>query len=248
MKNNASNLIGSTSFSFEPSKKSSKTGKEGTDGTFGNSTGTSQLIGSNLQRSNSIEDFFQIKVRLSHLAYNENELKLRVTASQTTRQLRQQIADAADVDPTRLRMFFGGKLKSMPPKLVSDDGRHVVIRPLAYVKEADLAAYADWREFPIIPCTLCGSQANLKRQEVKLLMREWEKRFPGRVENIFSSLTRVTPSHLLDRALHDFASIEPTGQPEPDGDVGFDPDPLVEAPSSGQTVIEFPALRRIEQD
>ena len=147
-----------------------------------------------------------------------------------------------------LNMFFGGKLKSMPPKLVSDDGRHVVIRPLAYVKEADLAAYADWREFPIIPCTLCGSQANLKRQEVKLLMREWEKRFPGRVENIFSSLTRVTPSHLLDRALHDFASIEPTGQPEPDGDVGFDPDPLVEAPSSGQTVIEFPALRQIEQD
>ena len=111
MKNNASNLIGSTSFSFEPSKKSSKTGKED-EGNFANSTnnnGTSQP-GSNLQRSSSIEDFFQIKVRLSHLAYNENELKLRVTASQTTRQLKQQIADATDVEPTRLRMFFGGKL------------------------------------------------------------------------------------------------------------------------------------------
>jgi tRNA 2-thiocytidine biosynthesis protein TtcA len=146
-----------------------------------------------------------------------------------------------------LNMFFGGKLKSMPPKLVSDDGRHVVIRPLAYVKEADLAAYAEWREFPIIPCTLCGSQANMKRQEVKQLMREWEKRFPGRVENIFSSLTRVTPSHLLDRQLHDFASIEPSGRPEPDGDVGFDPDPLLDAPASAQTVVEFPARTRIRQ-
>ena len=104
-----------------------------------------------------------------------------------------------------LNMFFGGKLKAMPPKLVSDDGRHVVIRPLAYVKEEDLAAYADWREFPIIPCTLCGSQDNLKRREVKQLMREWEKRFPGRVENIFASLTRVTPSHLMDRKLFDFS-------------------------------------------
>ncbi|MEK9775342.1 MAG: tRNA 2-thiocytidine(32) synthetase TtcA, partial [Quisquiliibacterium sp.] len=147
-----------------------------------------------------------------------------------------------------LNMFFGGKLKSMPAKLVSDDGRHVVIRPLAYVKEKDLAHYADWRQFPIIPCTLCGSQANLKRQEVKQLMREWEKRFPGRVENIFASLTRVTPSHLLDRSLHDFASIAPTGQPEPDGDVGFDPDPLLGTSAQGQAAIEFAALPQAQRD
>jgi tRNA 2-thiocytidine biosynthesis protein TtcA len=150
-----------------------------------------------------------------------------------------------------LNMFFGGKLKSMPPKLVSDDGRHVVIRPLAYVKESDLSAYADWREFPIIPCTLCGSQSNLKRAEVKQLMREWEKRFPGRVDNIFSSLTRVIPSHLLDRNLHDFASIEPSGRPEPDGDVGFDPDPLLatalETPTSGISGITFTNLRMEKQ-
>jgi len=138
-----------------------------------------------------------------------------------------------------LNMFFGGKLKAMPPKLVSDDGRHVVIRPLAYVKESDLAAYAQWRAFPIIPCTLCGSQDNLKRREVKQLMREWEKRFPGRVENIFSSLTRVTPSHLLDRVLHDFESIAPTGQPEPDGDVGFDPDPLLSRPPHEAVAIDI---------
>ncbi len=142
-----------------------------------------------------------------------------------------------------LNMFFGGKLKAMAPKLVSDDGRHVVIRPLAYVKEADLAAYARWREFPIIPCTLCGSQDDLKRREVKQLMREWEKRFPGRVENIFSSLARVTPTHLMDRGLHDFAGIAPTGRDEPDGDVGFDPDPLLEPPPRAIPVTG-PASRR----
>ena len=129
-----------------------------------------------------------------------------------------------------LNMFFGGKLKGMPPKLVSDDGRHVVIRPLAYVKEEDLAEYARWREFPIIPCNLCGSQENLKRREIKQLMREWERRFPGRVENIFASLTRVTPSHLMDRGLFDFAGLAPTGEPVPDGDIAFDVSPEFEAP------------------
>ncbi len=146
-----------------------------------------------------------------------------------------------------LNMFFGGKLKTMPPKLVSDDGRHVVIRPLAYVKEADLAAYADWRAFPIIPCTLCGSQENLKRGEVKQLMREWERRHPGRVENIFSSLTRVTPSHLLDRSLHDFAAIAPTGRAEPDGDIGFDPDPVASEPPQQTSVIGFSSNHREKQ-
>jgi tRNA 2-thiocytidine biosynthesis protein TtcA len=121
-----------------------------------------------------------------------------------------------------LNMFFGGQLKAMPPKLVSDDGRNVVIRPLAYVEERDLEAYAQWREFPIIPCNLCGSQENLKRREIKQLMRDWEKRFPGRVENIFAALGRITPSHLMDRLRFDFAGLHTTGEPLPDGDVAFD--------------------------
>jgi len=122
-----------------------------------------------------------------------------------------------------LNMFHGGKLKAMPPKLVSDDGRHVVIRPLAYVREADLEAYARWREFPIIPCNLCGSQANLQRQATKEMLREWEKRFPGRVENTFAALGRVVPSHLMDRDLFDFAGIVANGEPDPHGDIAFDP-------------------------
>ena len=136
-----------------------------------------------------------------------------------------------------LNMFFGGKLKTMPPRLVSDDGRHVVIRPLAYVQEADLVEYARWREFPIIPCNLCGSQENLKRREIKQLMREWEKRFPGRVENIFASLSRVVPSHLMDRELFDFGSARPTGEPQPDGDIAFDVDPVFEAVPAIPSVV-----------
>ena len=123
-----------------------------------------------------------------------------------------------------LNLFFGGKLKAMPPKLVSDDGKHVVIRPLAYVKEADLARYAEVRQFPIIPCDLCGSQENLQRKQVKAMLREWEKRFPGRVETIFASLGRVTSSHLLDRSLFDFAAVAATGLPAEDGDKAFDPE------------------------
>jgi tRNA 2-thiocytidine biosynthesis protein TtcA len=129
-----------------------------------------------------------------------------------------------------LNLFHGGKLKGMPPKLVSDNGRHVVIRPLAYVKEADLEAYADWRAFPIIPCTLCGSQENLKRAEAKRMLRDWEKRHPGRVDSVFSALTRVVPSHLMDRDLFDFAGLAPTGVPDADGDIAFDVDPVLDAP------------------
>ncbi|ODT34474.1 MAG: tRNA 2-thiocytidine(32) synthetase TtcA [Lautropia sp. SCN 70-15] len=133
-----------------------------------------------------------------------------------------------------LNMFFGGKLKGMPPKLVSDDGRHIVIRPLAYVEEHDLEAYARWREFPIIPCNLCGSQENLKRREIKQLMREWEKRFPGRVDNIFAALSRVTPSHLMDRGLFDFAALAATGEPMADGDIAFDVSPEFERPPAAR--------------
>lgn len=106
-----------------------------------------------------------------------------------------------------LNMLFNGTLKSMPPKLRSDDGRHVVIRPLAYVKEADLARYAEMRNFPIIPCDLCGSQENLKRKEVKALLQDWEIRYPGSGDSVFAALSRVIPSHLLDRQLFDFETV-----------------------------------------
>jgi len=106
-----------------------------------------------------------------------------------------------------LNMFYGATLKSMPPKLVSDDGRHIVIRPLAYCAEDDLAEYARLREFPIIPCTLCGSQPNLQRQVIKEMLRQWDEKFPGRVDNIFRAIQSVTPSHLADRNLFDFAGL-----------------------------------------
>ena len=121
-----------------------------------------------------------------------------------------------------LNLFFGGKLKAMPPKLGSDDGKHVVIRPLAYVKEKDLARYAEVRAFPIIPCDLCGSQDQLQRKQVKQLLRQWEKEFPGRVETIFNSLQRVVPSHLLDRGLFDFPAVDATGLAAENGDKAFD--------------------------
>jgi tRNA 2-thiocytidine biosynthesis protein TtcA len=106
-----------------------------------------------------------------------------------------------------LNLFHGGQLKAMPAKLASDDGRHIVIRPLAYVAEADLAAYAEARRFPIIPCTLCGSQENLERKRIGEMLREWEKKHPGRIESIMRAMTEVRPSHLLDRKLFDFASL-----------------------------------------
>lgn len=107
-----------------------------------------------------------------------------------------------------LNLFYGGTLKAMPPKLLSDDRRHIVIRPLAYCKESDIAAYARVRDFPIIPCNLCGSQENLKRQAMKSMLREWEKQHPGRVETIFRALQNVAPSQLADARLFDFAGLE----------------------------------------
>ena len=129
-----------------------------------------------------------------------------------------------------LNMFFGGKMKSMPPKLVSDDGKHVVIRPLAYVAEKDTARWAAHRNFPIIPCNLCGSQENLQRKQVGEMLREWEKRFPGRVENMFNALQNVVPSHLLDGSLYDFKNAKATGIASEDGDKAFDKEEFV-APS-----------------
>jgi tRNA 2-thiocytidine biosynthesis protein TtcA len=121
-----------------------------------------------------------------------------------------------------LNLFFGGKLKAMPPKLVSDNGQHVVIRPLAHVAEADLAEYAELKGFPLIPCDLCGSQDNLQRRQLKAMLRDWEQRWPGRIETIFNSLAHVQPSHLLDRDLFDFAGLRAQELPVPEGDLVFD--------------------------
>ncbi|MFC0167861.1 tRNA 2-thiocytidine(32) synthetase TtcA [Pseudoduganella danionis] len=124
-----------------------------------------------------------------------------------------------------LNMFFGGKLKGMPAKLVSDDGKHMVIRPMAYVKEEDTERYAEVKNFPIIPCNLCGSQENLQRKHIKAMLREWEKKHPGRVENIYSSLSTVVPSHLMDRNLFSFTDLQIDGVANPLGDIAFDEDP-----------------------
>lgn len=115
-----------------------------------------------------------------------------------------------------LNLFNGGRLKAMPPKLLSDDGRHVVIRPLAYCSEQDIARYAELREFPIIPCNLCGTQPNLQRQAIKQMLGEWKKRHPGRIENIFRAMANVSPSQLADRALFDFVNLGEDG-PAADG-------------------------------
>ena len=132
-----------------------------------------------------------------------------------------------------LNLFFGGKLKTMPPKLVSDDGRHVVIRPLVYVRERDLARYADLQAFPIIPCNLCGSQQHLQRKQVAAMLRDWEKKYPGRIESIFNALAKVVPSHLMDRALFDFSAVRATFRGDADGDLGFDADPALERGLAG---------------
>ncbi|GGC08952.1 tRNA 2-thiocytidine(32) synthetase TtcA [Pseudoduganella buxea] len=124
-----------------------------------------------------------------------------------------------------LNMFFGGKLKGMPAKLVSDDGKHMVIRPLAYVKEEDTTRYAEVKGFPIIPCDLCGSQENLQRKQIKAMLRDWEKKHPGRVESVFSSLSTVIPSHLMDRNLFGFTDLKTDGIANPLGDIAFDEEP-----------------------
>ena len=106
-----------------------------------------------------------------------------------------------------LNMFFGGKIKSMPPKLLSDDGRHMVIRPLAYCKEKDIEAFSIMKEYPIIPCNLCGSQENLQRQVVKGMLQQWDKEYPGRTDTLFTSMQNVVPSHMADTNLFDFKDL-----------------------------------------
>ncbi|HMN93682.1 MAG TPA: tRNA 2-thiocytidine(32) synthetase TtcA [Hydrogenophaga sp.] len=136
-----------------------------------------------------------------------------------------------------LNMFFGGKLKGMPAKLVSDNGEFMVIRPLAYVPEKDLIRWAEHRQFPIIPCTLCGSQENLQRKQIGNLLRDWDRQFPGRLENMLTALQNVVPSHLMDRTLFPFETIEATGVADEDGDKAFDEEP-----------VASPAAQRWEAD
>ena len=143
-----------------------------------------------------------------------------------------------------LNMFFGGKLKSMPPKLVSDDGKHVVIRPLAFVAEKDAARWAQHRNFPIIPCNLCGSQENLQRKQIGEMLRDWEKRFPGRIENMANALQNVVPSHLLDGALYDFKNARATGVADDNGDKAFDTEEFF-APAASDLPAPPAQARRI---
>ena len=138
-----------------------------------------------------------------------------------------------------LNMFFGGKLKGMPPKLVSDDGRHIVIRPLAYAAEKDLVRWAGHRQFPIIPCTLCGSQENLQRQQMSAMLKEWEKKYPGRIENMFSALQNIVPSHLMDARLYDFQGLRATGVASEDGDKAFDEEALAAPALPGLQVVSL---------
>lgn len=125
-----------------------------------------------------------------------------------------------------LNMFYGGKLKGMPPKLMSDDGKHVVIRPLAYCREKDIERFAEIKGFPIIPCNLCGSQPNLQRQVIKDLLRDWDKRYPGRIETMFRATQNVVPSHLCDTELFDFKSIHHGSEVIDGGDLAFDRETL----------------------
>jgi len=134
------------------------------------------------------------------------------------------------VETLFLNLFFGGRMKSMPPKLLSEDGRHVVIRPLAYVPEREIDRYARARGFPIIPCRLCGSQDNLQRVAVKRMLAEWEREFPGRTETIFSAMRNVAPSHLADPVAFDFAGLEQrrAASSASDGDAGGNAEPWQE--------------------
>jgi tRNA 2-thiocytidine biosynthesis protein TtcA len=138
-----------------------------------------------------------------------------------------------------LNMLFGGKLKAMPPKLRTDDGARIVIRPLAYCGEADIARFARGMEFPIIPCNLCGSQDNLQRQKIREMMADWDRRYPGRTESVFTALRNIVPSHLADGALYDFKNLRigETGGDTDDGDTVFDA-PRFDAPAS---ILKFVA-------
>lgn len=133
-----------------------------------------------------------------------------------------------------LNMFYGGKLKSMPAKLMSDNGEHMVIRPLAYCKETDIEKYADRMSFPIIPCNLCGSQENLQRKHTKAMLAEWNKQHPGRIESIFTAMQNVVPSHLADNALFNFKDLQTGGDVIDGGDIALDKPDIPKQPALEQ--------------
>ncbi len=135
------------------------------------------------------------------------------------------------IETLMLNMFYGGKLKSMPAKLVSDNGEHVVIRPLAFCKESELIQYSELKQFPIIPCNLCGSQPNMQRQNIKHMLNGWSEQFPGRIESMFTAMQNVVPSHLCDSNLFDFANINSSSGIINGGDTAFD-EVTIEAPKA----------------
>jgi tRNA 2-thiocytidine biosynthesis protein TtcA len=146
-----------------------------------------------------------------------------------------------------MNMFFGSTLKGMPPKLVTDNGEHVVIRPMAYCREKDLAVYAEHRDFPIIPCNLCGSQEGLQRQQMREMINEWDRKFPGRVDNMFTALSNIIPSHMMDRKLYPFETIKATGKPMKGGDIAFDEDEGCGEPSTGlpaESVVSIASISK----
>ncbi|MBK4716920.1 MULTISPECIES: tRNA 2-thiocytidine(32) synthetase TtcA [Tenebrionibacter/Tenebrionicola group] len=137
-----------------------------------------------------------------------------------------------------LNMFYGGKMKGMPPKLMSDDGKHIVIRPLAYCREKDIERFSQAKGYPIIPCNLCGSQPNLQRQVIGDMLRDWDKRYPGRIETMFSAMQNVVPSHLCDTGLFDFAGIVHGGEVIDGGDLAFDREDIPTIPNGWRTEDE----------
>ena len=144
------------------------------------------------------------------------------------------------VQTLMLNMFYGGRMKGMPPKLVSDDGKHVVIRPLCYVPEKDTVRWAQYQNFPIIPCNLCGSQDGLQRVAVGELLREWAKKFPGRVESMFRAMGHIVTTHMMDPELHDFKNAKATGIADPNGDMAFDHEEMpVSASLPGLQVVQL---------
>jgi tRNA 2-thiocytidine biosynthesis protein TtcA len=141
-----------------------------------------------------------------------------------------------------MNMFFGSKMKGMPPKLVSDDGKNIIIRPLAYVAETDIERWSAHRGFPIIPCSLCGNQENLQRVQIKAMLRDWDKRFPGRIDNLFTAMGNIVPSHMMDRNLYPFTTLQTTGVADPGGDIAFDDDDGCATPATpAESVITFRA-------
>lgn len=147
-----------------------------------------------------------------------------------------------------LNMFYGGKMKGMPPKLMSDDGKHIVIRPLAYCREKDIIRFAEAKAFPIIPCNLCGSQPNLQRQVIADMLRDWDKRYPGRIETMFSAMQNVVPSHLCDTNLFDFKGITHGSEVVDGGDLAFDREEIPLQPAGWQPEEDDTALEALRLD